>query len=92
MLQVLELVDKDFTILVINMLKKRDKLDTVNEEMENFDRGVLSIMKLNYRHRNVNWILEIKYIVDRRLDLSEERSNELKGSSVESFHNVPLVQ
>jgi hypothetical protein len=57
----------------------------MNEEMENFERGLQLIMKSNYCHRTVNWIPEIRYIVDGRGNLTEERSNEVKGSSVENW-------
>lgn len=44
MIQILGLADKDFTIPMINMLKKIDnKMDIMNKEMENANRILGSI-------------------------------------------------
>lgn len=50
MIPIFELADKDFTVSIINMLKKIEAKNVTYEKIKNFNRELGSIKKESNRH------------------------------------------
>ena len=78
MIQILDLADKDLKIIVTSMLNKiKEKMDSIDEMMENFTIELKSMKKNQIYILELNYaIYEIKNLMERfksRLDRTDYR-------------------